>query len=152
MCEHLDLTATGRWWVTTNAFWARSNVRFSLYVDLEARSLRFRSRHAPLELHDLTVDLGSDCLLSIRLDHWPAPKWVRAGVVKSIDRYDHLDSVIEGLVPIAAEYDLSRDDVLHWLHRPTTYYREPALRPVDHLNQPEELAWLARDTWGAQWY
>lgn len=58
--------------------------------------------------------------------------------------------VIPALIAIAAENDYSQTDLLLWMFTETTYFDDER-RPIDHLEQTEELLDVARNSMGIQW-
>ncbi|PPF50350.1 hypothetical protein C5B94_15445 [Clavibacter michiganensis] len=59
--------------------------------------------------------------------------------------------VVPRLIALGAEHDLDSRDVVAWLYRPTTYLRDPAHRPVDHLDDPETVLDAAARAWAVAW-
>ena len=54
------------------------------------------------------------------------------------------------LAPIAEKYGWPERDVLYWLRAPTTYFADEG-RPVDHLDEPDEIVRIAGEAWGVIW-
>jgi len=63
---------------------------------------------------------------------------------------DELRPLLERLTPIAEKHGWPERDVLYWLRSPTTYFADEQ-RPVDHLDEPDEIVRIAAQDWGVIW-
>lgn len=58
--------------------------------------------------------------------------------------------VIRQLVDLAGDVDVSERGILLWLTAPTTWWGDEA-RPIDHLDEPDELVRAFRSHFAATW-
>lgn len=58
--------------------------------------------------------------------------------------------VIRDLRSAAEELDVTEESALLWMTAPTTWWGDGS-RPVDHLDQPEEVTRAFRDHYGTEW-
>jgi len=63
---------------------------------------------------------------------------------------DELRPLLLRLAPIAEKHGWPERDVIYWLRSPTTYFADDR-RPVDHLDEPDEIVRIAAEDWGVIW-
>jgi len=63
---------------------------------------------------------------------------------------EELRPLIERLAPIAEKHGWPKRDVIHWLRSPTTYFADER-RPIDHLDDTDEIVRIADEAWGVIW-